>query len=338
MGDSSQSRSAPSRAASTASVSATSTRRTRGRALGLTDRERGERGVVRGIGRDDGAAVGEQGERRGDGRHPRRQHERVAALEVAERGLEGRPGRVARSGRRPRRRRRGRSSSAPAGRRPGRRRRPVRGRARRRGWRGRAGRHPVRWVSRSRASGYAVTSTGCRRVRSRTGHRAGPGQQIESRAMSTDESRPAPTHDGDAPARTRVALVFGGRSSEHAVSCATAASVLEALDRDRYDVVPVGIAKDGHWVLAPDDPQALRLAPGHVPEVDTDGRERHRADQRHRPDPRGARGRPAAAHARRGRRRLPAAARAVRRGRHDPGAARPRRREVRRVRASRHPR
>ena len=88
--------------------------------------------------------------------------------------------------------------------------------------------------------------------------------------MSTDESRPAPTHDGAAEGRTRVALVFGGRSSEHAVSCATAASVLEALDRDRYDVVPVGIAKDGHWVLAPDDPRALRLAPGHVPEVDTD--------------------------------------------------------------------
>ena len=68
--------------------------------------------------------------------------------------------------------------------------------------------------------------------------------------------------------RIRVALVFGGRSSEHAVSCATAASVLEAMDRDRYDVVPVGIAKDGHWVLAPDDPEPLRLAPGHEPEVD----------------------------------------------------------------------
>ncbi|PKW25905.1 D-alanine--D-alanine ligase family protein [Phycicoccus duodecadis] len=66
----------------------------------------------------------------------------------------------------------------------------------------------------------------------------------------------------------RVALVFGGRSSEHAVSCATAASVLEALDRDRYEVIPVGIAKDGHWVLAPDDPEPLRLAPGHEPEVD----------------------------------------------------------------------
>ncbi len=71
--------------------------------------------------------------------------------------------------------------------------------------------------------------------------------------------------------RIRVALVFGGRSSEHAVSCATAASVLDAMDRDRYDVVPVGIAKDGHWVLAPDDPEPLRLAAGHTPEVDGTG-------------------------------------------------------------------
>ncbi len=88
--------------------------------------------------------------------------------------------------------------------------------------------------------------------------------------MSSDDTSPVLTHEGDATARIRVALVFGGRSSEHAVSCATAASVLEALDRDRYDVVPVGIAKDGHWVLAPDDPERLRLTPGHVPEVDTD--------------------------------------------------------------------
>ena len=68
--------------------------------------------------------------------------------------------------------------------------------------------------------------------------------------------------------RIRVAVVFGGRSSEHAVSCATAASVLTALDRDRYDVVPVGIARDGHWVLAADDPEPLRLSAGHVPQVD----------------------------------------------------------------------
>ena len=62
--------------------------------------------------------------------------------------------------------------------------------------------------------------------------------------------------------------MFGGRSSEHAVSCATAASVLEALDRDRYDVIPVGIARDGHWVLAPDDPSQFRLTAQHTPHVD----------------------------------------------------------------------
>ncbi|HEU4999100.1 MAG TPA: D-alanine--D-alanine ligase family protein [Lapillicoccus sp.] len=67
--------------------------------------------------------------------------------------------------------------------------------------------------------------------------------------------------------KTRVAIVFGGRSSEHAVSCSTAASVLAAIDRDKYDVVPVGIARDGRWVLVADDPEPLRLAPGHVPEV-----------------------------------------------------------------------
>lgn len=55
--------------------------------------------------------------------------------------------------------------------------------------------------------------------------------------------------------KPRVAIVFGGRSSEHSVSCASAASVLRAIDRDSYDVVPVGIAKDGRWVLVADDPR-----------------------------------------------------------------------------------
>jgi D-alanine-D-alanine ligase len=62
--------------------------------------------------------------------------------------------------------------------------------------------------------------------------------------------------------------VFGGRSSEHAVSCSTAASVLSAIDRDAYDVIPVGITKDGRWVTVADDPEPLRLAPGHIPQVE----------------------------------------------------------------------
>ncbi|MEW1954130.1 D-alanine--D-alanine ligase family protein [Terrabacter sp. NPDC080008] len=80
--------------------------------------------------------------------------------------------------------------------------------------------------------------------------------------MTTDQPQP------DQPSRRpRVAIVFGGRSSEHAVSCSTAASVLRAIDRDKYDVVPVGIARDGHWVLVADDPEPLRLLPGQTPEV-----------------------------------------------------------------------
>jgi D-alanine-D-alanine ligase len=48
----------------------------------------------------------------------------------------------------------------------------------------------------------------------------------------------------------RVAVIFGGRSSEHSVSCVTAGSVIAALDPDRYEVVPVGITAEGRWVSA----------------------------------------------------------------------------------------
>jgi D-alanine-D-alanine ligase len=68
--------------------------------------------------------------------------------------------------------------------------------------------------------------------------------------------------------KIRVAVVFGGRSSEHAVSCLGAGTVLAALDRDRYEVVPVGIARDGRWILAPDDPGRLAIAGGELPSVD----------------------------------------------------------------------
>ena len=66
----------------------------------------------------------------------------------------------------------------------------------------------------------------------------------------------------------RVAVVFGGRSSEHGVSCLTAADVLRALDAERYEVVPVGIAVDGRWVLESVDPQRFVIADGRLPEVD----------------------------------------------------------------------
>lgn len=66
-------------------------------------------------------------------------------------------------------------------------------------------------------------------------------------------------------------MVFGGRSSEHTISCVSAGSVLAHLDRDRFDVVPVGITPDGAWVLGTDDPARLRIDGRTLPVVDGTG-------------------------------------------------------------------
>jgi D-alanine-D-alanine ligase len=72
-------------------------------------------------------------------------------------------------------------------------------------------------------------------------------------------------------ARPRVAVVFGGRSSEHAISCVTAAGVLRAIDRTAWDVVPVGVTAAGRWVLAADDPARWEVTGGRLPQVPDDG-------------------------------------------------------------------
>ncbi len=74
-------------------------------------------------------------------------------------------------------------------------------------------------------------------------------------------SQPAPLR------RPRVAVVFGGRSTEHAISCVSAGSVLQAIDRHRYDVVPIGITRQGRWVLVSDEPEKLAITGGRLPEV-----------------------------------------------------------------------
>jgi D-alanine-D-alanine ligase len=52
--------------------------------------------------------------------------------------------------------------------------------------------------------------------------------------------------------KLRVGILFGGRSGEHEVSLLSAASVLNAIDRSKFDVVPIGITKQGHWLAAAD--------------------------------------------------------------------------------------
>jgi D-alanine-D-alanine ligase len=77
------------------------------------------------------------------------------------------------------------------------------------------------------------------------------------------------TAPGHSPRKPRVAVVFGGRSSEHGISCLTAGSVLRAIDRERYDVVPVGITQDGRWVLESAEPSRLALTgDARLPQVD----------------------------------------------------------------------
>lgn len=68
--------------------------------------------------------------------------------------------------------------------------------------------------------------------------------------------------------RIQVAVIYGGRSSEHGVSVVSAAAVLAALDPAKYDVVPVGITPEGAWVLTEADPAALRISGRRLPEVE----------------------------------------------------------------------
>jgi D-alanine-D-alanine ligase len=67
--------------------------------------------------------------------------------------------------------------------------------------------------------------------------------------------------------RVRVAVVYGGRSSEHAISCVSAGSILRHLDKERFDVVAVGITPEGSWVLTDTSPDALAITDGTLPEV-----------------------------------------------------------------------
>jgi D-alanine-D-alanine ligase len=58
--------------------------------------------------------------------------------------------------------------------------------------------------------------------------------------------------------KLRVGILFGGRSGEHEVSLLSAASVFSAIDKNKYDVVPIGITKEGRWVTAGDAEQLLK--------------------------------------------------------------------------------
>ena len=70
--------------------------------------------------------------------------------------------------------------------------------------------------------------------------------------------------------RIRVAVVFGGRSNEHAISCVSAGSILRNLDPQRFEVVAVGITPDGSWVLTDVNPDALAITNRQLPGVSSE--------------------------------------------------------------------
>ena len=67
--------------------------------------------------------------------------------------------------------------------------------------------------------------------------------------------------------KIRVAVVFGGRSTEHAISCVSAGTILGALDPERFEAVPVGITTEGRWVLATGDQASLQIHDRALPQV-----------------------------------------------------------------------
>ncbi|WP_217198916.1 D-alanine--D-alanine ligase family protein [Streptomyces buecherae] len=89
--------------------------------------------------------------------------------------------------------------------------------------------------------------------------------------MSSESTFPSPVPaagpgtDGRKP---RVAVVFGGRSSEHAISVVTAGAVLSAIDRTKYEVLPIGITTEGRWALTADAPERMAISDGTLPNVD----------------------------------------------------------------------
>jgi len=58
--------------------------------------------------------------------------------------------------------------------------------------------------------------------------------------------------------KLRVGVIFGGKSGEHEISLLSAASVMQAIDKDKYEVVPIGITKEGRWLASGDPLKALR--------------------------------------------------------------------------------
>lgn len=93
-------------------------------------------------------------------------------------------------------------------------------------------------------------------------------QNLPQRPESPQRSEQSSAQGSEQGRKPRVAVVFGGRSSEHGISVVTAGAIMSAIDRTKYDVLPIGITRDGRWVLTSDDPARMAITDRRVPDVE----------------------------------------------------------------------
>ena len=65
----------------------------------------------------------------------------------------------------------------------------------------------------------------------------------------------------------KIAIIYGGRSSEHSVSCISAGAIMSHLDPEKYELYPIGITQQGTWTVGESDPEKLRSTNGAMPTV-----------------------------------------------------------------------
>ena len=66
--------------------------------------------------------------------------------------------------------------------------------------------------------------------------------------------------------KTRVAVIYGGKSTEHSVSCVTAGAIMAHLDPERYEIIPIAITREGTWTIGVTE--GLEITNGQLPEVE----------------------------------------------------------------------
>ena len=75
------------------------------------------------------------------------------------------------------------------------------------------------------------------------------------------------TKDMGSMAKKRIVVLYGGKADEHPISCISTAGVLKAMDTERFEPIPVGITKDGQWIVNGEDPRGWDLSGDALPEV-----------------------------------------------------------------------